>query len=777
MKIKLPIDEHLEKIASLLDHSSSFILKASPGSGKTTRVPIFLQSKFSGKILVLEPRRLAAKLSALRIAEELGESIKQTVGYRFRFENEVTDSTPLVFLTEGTFLKTLQGNPHLQGVSLVILDEFHERHLETDTALAYLKYLQQTKRPDLKILIMSATIETKDIEKYLENSQSYDVHLPPYEQTVHYLENRPSVLNRPIEVKVLEALQALWSHEGDFLVFLTGIKEIETVFNYLKNKLTVKHQLFQLHGQMEKSDQEKMLKPTVDKKIILSTNIAESALTIPGVRLVIDGGEQREMVFYPNSGLSFLETKKTSQASSLQRAGRSNREGPGFVYRLYSEHDFNTRAYNHKAEILRSDLSEVFLDLLSIPEVKLSGIQFLDTPPETLKDQALKLLTNLGAISNEQLSSVGKEMLSYPLSPRLARLYLESLASSQTVQNEVMQFILNQTIFHERKILQQRLKNKTAVKENKSLTFEKVILTAYLDRVMMARTSQKDFKMMTGEMAKLAHYIKEVDFKHSLWIATSLNHQGQIESLVPIEEAWLYDLEPFPIVEESIYDLDPKNNKLSVKSLEKLGSLILNENRALVQAPNKDTALIMLKLLQKAYDEWTHTDSYKRFSFYAKQMQKKLSDVHPFLEHQARALLSWSTEDQKNFIFELELYLKESLDPGMDQYAPLTIELTDRRKVPIHYETDQAPWVESYIQDFYGLKETPRIAKGAVNLKVHLLGPHKRALQVTTDLMSFWQGAYQDMFKELNRDYPRHYWPNDPTIAKPILLKKFVTTV
>ena len=776
----LPIDSHLDKIQELVLNHSVVILKASPGSGKTTRVPPFLASKIPNKMIVLEPRRLAAKMSAERIADETKTVVGDYVGYMFRFEKVISPKTQIIFQTEGNFLKQLLHNPTLKEVDLVVLDEFHERHLETDIALAYLENLQRTLRPDLKIVIMSATLDLSQLQKYFPNAPTYEVINPPYPLEIHYLENKPSILNLNLEKKVLMALETILNYEGDILIFLPGKKEIENVFETLERNLKGNFRLLILHGQLSKEQQKLVVQDMKERKIILSTNIAESSITIPGVRNVIDSGEHKEIEHSNASGLSVLKTTKISRSSTIQRAGRANRQGPGVAFKLFSSFDEENRKENHKPEILRSDLSKIILDLLSLGikiDNNIENLKFLDIPDFSSIASAKNLLFQLGAIdANNKLTEIGKYFTKLPLGPRQSKIILESM---EQYLETAINFVLQNENKNEKQALKHRiyesLKTIPVIKNNK--TFEQILLSANLDRLLKARKQQKDFISSSGEIFKTGKSSGDIDFNHELWVGLDFSPNNEILHLIPIEEFWLYDITPFPIEENIEINID-QNGHLQAYEKIHIGSLIISGNKKKVQIPNRETAQIMKPILAKSYHEWLASDSYARYSFLEQFTKTKFSKLplDQWLTEWAEQLCSFTEEDKLHFLTFIETQIPLALDPDeqfpINEYAPKEISLTDKRKVPIHYRLNDVPFVESYIQDFYGLSQTPQIAKGQVNLKVHLLGPHKRALQVTSDLMSFWNGAYKEMYKELSRDYPRHYWPTDPKNSKPILLKK-----
>jgi ATP-dependent helicase HrpB len=396
---------------------------ASPGSGKTTRIPSALvRSLPKGKVYVLEPRRIAAKLSAERVAEENGVRIGEEVGYQFRFERKRKDSTRLVFLTEGTLLRELQSNPNLDGIAALVLDEFHERHLQGDLALAIAKHLQSTTRPDLKILIMSATLDPVPLERFLPGAVRIELEAPRFPIEIEYAPLE-STLERGVARKV-RGLRARPDAEafGDVLVFLPGMAEIRRVETELRQAGGARgEEILLLHGELSREEQDRALHPSTKRKIILATNIAESSVTIPGVNTVVDAGLARVGSFSHWAGLPRLETRAISRASAIQRAGRAGRTGPGRVLRLYARGDFESRASQDTPEILRADLTPVALDLIAL-RIDPRSFQWFESPSSERIDSALGLLEMLGFVNAEgKLTSRGEQASESAFHPRITR--------------------------------------------------------------------------------------------------------------------------------------------------------------------------------------------------------------------------------------------------------------------------------------------------------------------------------------------------------------------
>ncbi len=404
---KLPIDDLLPQIVTALETSRNVVIQAAPGAGKTTRVPPAL---LRGDVLVLEPRRLAARMAARRVAQELGEQPGETVGYQVRFEDVSGPRTRLKFLTEGVLTRRLLSDPQLRGVSTVILDEFHERHLESDLALALLRRLQKHSRPDMRLVVMSATLDAAPVARYLDDCPVFTQEVAAHHLHVDYTPQSAS----PLEEQVATAVEKLVG-TGDILVFLPGASEIRRATRALEPLSNRTNLLvLPLHGDLSPAEQDRAVSPADRPKVILSTNVAESSVTIPGVRAVIDSGLARVASDSPWTGLPSVEVKRISQASAKQRAGRAARMGPGRVIRLYTEQEFHRLPGTDVPEILRRELSQTVLYLRSMGEPKL---EWLDPPPASAWDAAEALLDKL---------AVTADMADLPLPPRLAKLVVEA---------------------------------------------------------------------------------------------------------------------------------------------------------------------------------------------------------------------------------------------------------------------------------------------------------------------------------------------------------------
>jgi ATP-dependent helicase HrpB len=758
-KISLPIDAYLDEILGQVTQSSTILIKASPGSGKTTRLPWFLAKNLAAKVIVLEPRRLAAKLAAERIADEEGFQIGAEVGYHFRFENKTTAKTQVTFFTEGTFLKKAMSETDLKDIDMVILDEFHERHLETDMALAYLLELQ-SRRPELKLILMSATLDTQ-ITEFLKNPTVIEIEAPRFPIELHYLPNQPSILNQTIEQKIRGALESL-PKDSDVLVFLPGMREIRKVESYLADRFG---KVFILHSEVSKEEQDQALRPHSIRKIILSTNLAESSVTIPGIKAVIDSGIQREAHYSPWNGLKIITDRPVTKSSAIQRAGRAGRTSPGVCFRLYALQDFEARENFTLPEILKADLTDTYLLTTKMN----SNLRWITPPPGDRWQKARDLCFLSGMINeNNQPTLLAKKSERYPVDLRLSRVLIAGEGLARNLKKELLTYICREIENDQAGILFKRLGAFLDLAGERTDSWEKCLLSGFIDQLARYRPKQNDFIHYSGKTIKLHSSLGTLT--EGYYLIMDITQRQEAIKILSIEEEWLFEHEPFPFTDDAEIKVEPN---FSVKSLTKIGSIVLDEKilpliwTELTDSQKQKTLTLGEKVFQKRLLEWKETESYNRYHFWQKFNGKELQDsltLKGYFDFAGN--MSWDL---------LEDYFKDSLDDqGLNHILPWTIHLGGKKELKVHYPFNQDPYVEAPIQDFYGQKETPKIAQNKIPLTLRLIGPHKRPLQVTRDLSGFWKKTYIEMLKEFKREYPRHYWPDDPTTAKPLLLKRFL---
>jgi ATP-dependent helicase HrpB len=777
---KLPIDDLLPSIREALVHPSSLVIEAPPGAGKTTRVPPAVLDMVRGQVLVLEPRRLAARLAARRVAQELAEKPGETVGYQVRFEDLASPRTRLRFLTEGILTRRLISDPLLAGVDVVILDEFHERHLETDLALALLRRLQRTRRPDLRIVVMSATLDAAPIASFLDDCPVLRSEGRLFDLAVAY---QPySAL--PLEKQVVSALEGLiaQSPSGDVLVFLPGAAEIRRAERECR-PLARKHDLLllPLYGALPAAEQDRAVSPAPERKVILATNVAESSITVEGVTAVIDSGLARMASDSPWSGLPMLEVARISKASATQRAGRAARTAPGRVIRLYTLDDFHRRRDRDPPEILRRELSDLCLTLRALGVSDPLHLDWLDAPPGVAVTRAENLLERLGADADR-----ARQMSRYPLHPRLARLVIEAeergageegcraaaalSSGARTPSCDLMHLIDSPfdpvTQLHFEQIRRIVRPSKPHAHDPHAVALS--ILTAFPDRVARRRKDNQ-LLLASGGSALLdcearAEFLVAIDIENR-----SENALPLVRLYCAIEPEWLLDLFPAGVKERGGVEWNRAAERVDSVSALLYENLAIEETRSGTPDPEQAAALLAERAIEAGIERFVDRDELQQFlarvAFASEHTSIAGLEINQAFRDLCRGLKSFA--ELKNagpsFIPGLEQRAGARL---LNEVAPTRVRLPNGRQTKINYEAGKPPWIASRLQDFFGLRETPRIANGKVALVVHLLAPNKRPVQNTTDLAGFWARLYPQVRRELSRRYPKHAWPEDPYASR-----------
>jgi ATP-dependent helicase HrpB len=771
---KLPIDDLLPSIREALLRSPNLVIEAPPGAGKTTRVPPALLGVVPGQVLVLEPRRLAARLAARRVAHELGEKLGETVGYQVRFEEVAGARTRLRFLTEGILTRRLISDPLLAGVDAVVLDEFHERHLETDLALALLRRLQRTKRPDLLIVVMSATLNAAPIATYLgacpilrSEGRLYDITIAhqPY-----------SAL--PLEKQMAAALESLieQSPSGDVLVFLPGAAEIRKAHRECQ-PLATSHNLLvlPLYGDLSPAEQDRAVSPAPQRKVILSTNVAESSITVEGVTAVIDTGLARIASDSPWSGLPTLEVARISKASATQRAGRAARTAPGRVIRLYTLDDFHRRRDQDPPEILRRELSELCLTLRAMGVT--GALEWLDAPPASAVARAEDLLERLGVTDHR-----ARKMARYPLHPRLARLVMDAqergageegcraaaaLSSGAREPSCDLMHLIDSpfdpvTQRHFEQIRRIVGPSKPHTHHPDALTLS--ILTAFPDRVARRRKDQQ-LLLASGGSAVL-----QCDARAEFLVALDIENRSEhalplVRLYCAIEPAWLLDLFPDRVQERAAVEWNRKAERVEAVSALLYEDLVIEETRSGAPDPEQAAGLLAERAIEAGIERFIDRDELQQFlartAFASEHAAIPKLDIDAAFREICSGLKSFTELKTAgpSLIPALEQRIGARL---LNEIAPNRVRLPNGRQTKVNYDAGKPPWIASRLQDFFGMRETPRIANGKIALVVHLLAPNKRPVQTTTDLAGFWQRLYPQVRRELSRRYPKHAWPEDP---------------
>ncbi|HEV7730984.1 MAG TPA: ATP-dependent helicase HrpB [Candidatus Binatia bacterium] len=825
----LPIDPLLPAVVDALRTGSRLVLRAAPGAGKTTRVPAALLDAgvAPGRVLVLEPRRIAARAAAEFVARARGGSVGAEVGYRVRFEQRGGSSTRLWFLTEGVFGRQLTDDPFLDGVGVVVLDEFHERHLQGDLALAVVRELQETVRPDLKLVVMSATLETEALARYLPDATVLTSEGRAFPVTMSWA---PPAARQRLHEHIAAVMPSVIAEPGDVLVFLPGAGDIRRTAEMLSGLRDV--DIVPLHGDQPLDEQQRALRPGPRRRIVLATNVAETALTVEGVTAVVDSGVARAARFDPRHGLDRLVLAPISRASAEQRAGRAGRLGPGRCVRLWSREEHGGRRAHETPEILRLDLTRTVLELRAWGLGDTARLAWLDAPPPTSLAHAEALLVRLGAVDTSgALTSIGRRLLALPASPRLARMQIEAeamgcggagaLLAALAGERDILlggrafggpardfppgpsDLLLRMELFEDaerrgfssstchalgldgravraveraRRQLARGMRTSDADPER----LMRCALAGFPDRVARRRAAGSERAVMVGGIGvALApeSVVREVD----LFVAVDLESGRGPDALVRVASAvrreWLEALFPDAVRRERTLVFDPARGAVVEQTQERYLDVVLSESvrtnvdRAeagpiLAAAVTADADL----LAALAADAESQLE---RLRFLATAMPELGLPIDPMVlfadaiaacAEGHRSLAELRVAGPMNVLRGLLTHAQRS---ALDRDAPTHFKLPTERMAPITYEAGRPPSVSARIQELFGLTATPRLAAGRVPLVVQLLAPNQRPVQITDDLASFWRTTYVEVRKQLRGRYPRHPWPDDPLTAPP----------
>jgi ATP-dependent helicase HrpB len=765
------VDAILPEIIDSLKRCLNLVIEAPPGAGKTTRVPPALLEILKGDVIVLEPRRIAARLAARRVAWEMGEQVGQTAGYQVRFEEAIGPRTRLRFVTEGVLTRRLLSDPELNGVAAVVLDEFHERHLDSDLALALLKRLQGT-RPDLRIVVMSATLDTAHVAEYLRcpilRSQGRQ-----FELSIRHLPYSA----KPLEAQVTDALELLIGEEptGDVLVFLPGAAEIRRA---IRQSQAIASRagllLLPLHGDLPLAEQDRAIAPAPQRKVILATNVAESSVTVEGITAVIDSGLARIATYSQWTGLPTLHVGRVSKASAMQRGGRAGRTGPGRVLRLYSVEDYQHRPEHDAPEITRSELSELCLFLRAMQIDPLGGIDWLDAPPTAAVQSAETLLDRLGATG-----AMVSRLARYPLHPRLARILTAAVERGVGGDGCIAAALLGSGARSEKsdllaaidaaqdpRTMQQiqqlrRIARPARQTQHNDDALLMSVLAGFPDRVARRRTDSQVL-LSAGGSAEVAGEGPQYEFM------VAVDAEDRKDKPLPlvrmtarVEPEWLIELFPDGVRERSGVEWNRLTERVEAVSALLYDQLVIQESRGGAPGAEAAAELLAQKAIETGIDRFVDKDALDEFlarvefaGFDRPDLQQTLRDLclglRSFAELKGAAA---------NIIPMLE---QKMVARRLEEIAPARLRLPNGRQTKVHYEPGKPPWIASRLQDFFGMRETPRIGREHTPVVVHLLAPNQRAVQTTADLAGFWERLYPQVRRELMRRYPRHSWPERP---------------
>jgi ATP-dependent helicase HrpB len=772
-KPALPVDSLLPEILDSLKLHPNLVIVAAPGAGKTTRVPPALLGLVSGEVVVLEPRRIAARLAARRVAWELGEAVGETVGYQIRFEEAIGPRTRLRFVTEGVLTRRLLSDPHLKGVSAVVLDEFHERHLEGDLALSLLRRLQEAGA-DLRIIVMSATLDADPVANYLDACPIVRSGGTLFDLSIKHLPYSPE----PLDAQVRNALELLIDsgHSGDTLIFLPGAVEIRRAMRACdvvarRAGLLV----LPLHGSLPVSEQDRALSPASQRKLIVATNVAESSITVEGVTAVIDSGLARFATYSHWSGLPALHVGRVSKASAKQRAGRAGRTAPGRVLRLYTEEDYSRRPDQDPPEILRSDLSQLCLTLRAMGIAHVNDVSWLDAPSAAAIQLAESLLDRLGA-----RGELAQRLARYPLPPRLSRILLEAVERGVGEDGCAAAALLGAGVRVEKNDLlaamdleqDQRVRQHVAQlrrialiagqKKHDDDALLMSVLAGFPDRVARLRAGNQVL-LSTGGSAELAGAPPSYEFM------VAVDAEDRKEKPLPvirmtarIEPEWLIDLFPDHVTEQSSVVWNHVAERVDAVSALRYDELVIQESSGAVPDAQAAAEMLAQKALEAGIDRFVDVDALNEFVGRAEFAGFKAPDVPQAVRGLCRGLRSFA--ELKKATTDFVSILEQQMEGGrkLREIAPSSLRLQSGRQTKVHYERGKPPWIASRLQDFFGMRETPRIGPERTPVVVHLLAPNQRPVQTTTDLAGFWERLYPQVRRELMRRYPRHSWPERP---------------
>jgi len=817
----LPIDPLLPEILRCLDDSRTLVLEAEPGSGKTTRVPPALLDRVDGRVWVLEPRRLAARAAARWVARERGGEVGAEVGYQVRHDKRVSGATRLVFVTEGILVRRLLADPFLDGVGAVVLDEFHERHLDSDLALAMLQEVRATVRPELRLVVMSATLDAAPLLDFLGADHVVGEGKVHPVETV-WAQHRD---DRPLAVRVRDAVaNALESTEGHVLVFLPGVGEIKDAGDELRvlarrEAVTV----LPLHGSLTAEDQDRAVRPSESRKVVLATNVAESSVTVDGVTAVVDSGLARILRHDASRGLDVLGLERNSLASAAQRRGRAGRTGPGKCFRLWMRGEERTMPAQDTPELARIDISGAVLAVRRFAGRSALDFGWFEKPDAVAIERADRLLELIGAVDHDgRVTEVGESMLALPLEPRLSRMVvaarehdcvwevagLAALLSERDVLRRDAEVVDDEAgLLARARLVEQARRDKfsesacrrlglnpgavrAVARSQKQIAagaapnpsaceedLARAVLAAFPDRVAKRHRGHRDeatlvagssFRILPGCLPDAAELLLALDLQGRRGRGRS---RPGVSLALPIERAWLADVAPIEV--EDVAVLDEKEGRVRGVKRTRFLDLVLDEAQG--GEPDFEQArALVAPLLRK--DPW-------RWLGARKPVHELLARI-AWLAREAPELDILAIGDDTIAELALDLFdgrdlaklrdaplessiLAKCRGVALERHAPERLKLPSGRMAKIDYAAEAGPTVSARLQEFFGARDVPRLAGGRVTVILELLAPNMRPVQVTRDLPSFWDNVYPRVRSELKRRYPKHSWPEDPWAAEP----------
>jgi ATP-dependent helicase HrpB len=808
-EFKLPIDEVLPGLtAALRDHNAA-VLVAPPGAGKTTRVPLVLAAEpwaDGRKILVLEPRRIAARAAAERMARTLGESVGETVGYRVRFGSKISRRTRIEVVTEGVFTRMVLDDPALEGVAAVLFDEFHERSLDADLGLALARDAQQGLREDLKLLAMSATIDGARIARHLGDAPVIASEGRAFAVETRHVGRDPKT---PIEAQVADiALRALRVDAGSLLVFLPGTAEIRRTETRLKERIDDPAiDIVPLYGALDAATQDRAIAPASPgrRKVVLATSIAETSLTIEGVRIVIDSGLARVPRYEPDVGLTRLETVRVSRAAADQRRGRAGRTEPGVCYRLWDEGQTASLEPFSRPEILTADLSSLVLDLAQWGAADPAQLAFLDPPPGPALTEAKVLLRELGAIDADgRITAEGKELRSLPLPPRLARMVVDASREGDGLLAADIAVLLTERglggddvdLAHRldafRRDRSRRAEEARAMAKRWSASIDRsgtdaktrgapavgaLLALAYPDRIAKNRGTGA-FLLANGRGANIdpaSPLARESYLAVAEIVGSAAQGRVVLAAAITPAEIEMRFAERIEATQEVM--CDAQSLSLRGRRLRRLGAIALTEQPFAVVADESAARVLVAGIVKAGLDRLPWSKDLAQWRDRVMFLRRAEGEEWPDLsdDRLVAAMDEWSVPmlagktalaqvTAGDLAGALAALLPYSLRRRLDAEAPTHFDAPSGSRVPIDYGAPE-PTLAIRVQELFGLARHPTVAGGRVPLVLELLSPAQRPVQVTRDLPGFWRGSYAAVKSEMRGRYPRHPWPDDPLAA------------
>lgn len=799
----LPVAAVLPDILNALQNAPQVLLSAPTGAGKSTWLPlqILRQANLGGRILLLEPRRLAARNVAQRLAELLGEKPGETVGYRMRAETCVGPNTQLEVVTEGILTRMIQHDPELSGVALVILDEFHERSLQADLALALLLDVQQGLRDDLKLLVMSATLDNARLQQCLPQAPviSSEGRAFPVERRYNPLYTH----QRFDEAVAIAVANLLREESGSLLLFLPGVGEIQRVLQQLQERVTSDVQLCPLYGALPLSEQRKAILPAANgsRKVVLATNVAETSLTIEGIRLVVDCAQERVARFDVRTGLTRLITQRISQASMIQRAGRAGRLEPGICLHLTSAEQAERASLQSEPEILQSDLSGLLLDLMQWGCQEPGQLTWLDAPPVVNLAAARTLLRQLNALDEQnKLTPVGQKMANLGNEPRLAAMLVNAKDADQQATASRLVAILEEPPRGQDCDLRNAFSRRQDNWQQRSFQLLKrlnshggevdfslaalLMAQSFPDRIARRRGQDGRYQLANGMGAMLN---QDDPLTRYEWLLAPLLLQGSNTPDARILQAIPLDIEsltlqcPALLTESDTVEWDETQGTLKAFRRTQIGKLVLKVQPLAKPSEDELHQAMLNGIREKGL-------SVLNWSAHAQQLRTRLvcaakwlpelkwpdvsdeallRDLDRWLLPELHGVHSWRALKNIDVTRALQNLIDWNARVRLDSALPTHYTVPTGSQIAIRYDDENPPVLAVRMQEMFGEAQTPVIAEGRVPLVLELLSPAQRPLQITRDLTAFWNGAYREVQKEMKGRYPKHVWPDSPADALP----------